>query len=43
MATEFVAITTDQELDDVEVRWRVELPREVRKHLEAVEASPCRS
>lgn len=39
MATEFVAITTDQELDDVLVKWRVELPEEVRKHLEAVEAS----
>lgn len=39
MATEFVAIMTEQEIDDVTVKWRVELPKEVRKHLEAVEAS----
>ena len=39
MATEFVAIMTEQELDDVVVKWRVELPEDVRTHLEAVEAS----
>lgn len=39
MATEFVAIMTEQELGDVTVTWRIELPTDVRQHLAAVEAS----
>lgn len=39
MATDFVAIMTDQEPDDVTVKWRIELPKEVRAHLAAAEAS----
>jgi hypothetical protein len=39
MATEFVAIMTDQEPDDVTVTCRIELPKDVRAHLAAVEAS----
>lgn len=39
MATEFVAITIDQEPDDVTVTWRIELPKDVRAHLAAAEAS----
>lgn len=39
MATDFVAIMTDQEPDDVAVQWRIELPEDVRGHLAAVEAS----